>query len=160
MGNQFAIIGENQSIAAAGLLIGIRPGAAFGFKVLRVWAKQSASATSAQIRIQLGSKVAAFPTLATAITPQKLDQRSATSLFTGGTAVAAGTCGMNATAEGAGAFTAKISDAFNNLTGFEWTPVFEELIYQAGSAEAFFMRFPATPANTTGWEWGVIIEEV
>jgi len=160
MGNQLAIIDENRTLSAAGLGILIRPGATFGFKVLRIWAKQSGSATSAQVRIEIGTKEAAFPTLTTAITPRLLDESGAASQFTGGTAVAAGTCGCHATTEGAGTFTPILSDAFNNLTGFEWTPVFEEFIFKAGSAKAFAMRFPATPTPTTGWEWGVIIEEV
>ena len=159
MDGQYTIIGENQTIAAAGTLVLIRPGAAFGFKVLRAWAKQAGTATSNQIRIQLGSKASAFPTTLASATPQKLDEKSPASQFTGGTSGAAGTCGINATSEGAGTFSAKFNDAFNTLTGFEWTPVFEELRYRAGSADAFVMRFPATPAQTTGWEWGVVIQE-
>ena len=160
MGNQLAIIDENRTLSAQGLGIVIRPGADFGFKVLRVWAKQSGTATSAQVRIQLGGKVATFPTLTSSITPQKLSERGATPLFTGGTAVAAGTCGSHATTVGTGSFTPIINDSFNNLTGFEWTPVFEDFIWRPGSASAFAMRFPATPSPTTGWEWGVIIEEM
>lgn len=159
MAYQYTIIGENQTITAAGILVGIRPGAAFGFKVLRAWAKQSGTATSNQVRVQLGSKVATFPTTLTGATPQKLDDKDPVSQFTGGTSLAAGTCGINTTSVGAGAFTAKVNEAFNTLTGFEWTPVFEELRYRAGSAEAFVMQFPATPAQTTGWEWGIVIQE-
>lgn len=159
MDGQFTIIGENQTIGAAGILVLVRPGAAFGFKVLRAWAKQSGTATSNQVRVQLGKKASAFPTTLASATPQALDEKHPTSQFTGGTSGAAGTCGINATVEGAGAFTAKFNDAFNTLTGFEWTPVFEELRFRAGSADAFVMRFPATPAITTGWEWGVVIQE-
>lgn len=159
MSYQYAIVGENQTLAAAGTLVFLRPSSALGFRVLRAWAKQAGTATSNQVRIQLGSKaIGTNPTLVSA-TPRKLDPKDAASVFTGATNGAAGTAGINATSEGDGAFTALVNEGFNTLTGFEWTPVFEEMRFRPGG-DAFVMRFPATPAQTTGWEWGVIIEEM
>jgi len=163
MGVQFNVIFEDQTISAATTLIIVRPGAAAGFRVLRAWAGQHGSATSAQCRIQLGSKASAFPTV-TGATPQILDERitamAGTLPFSSGTDVSAGKVGGMATSEGAGTFTAKIADAFNNLTGFLWAPVFEELIFKAGSADAFCMRAPAAWSPTTGWHVGVTLEVV
>jgi len=161
MGKQYAILMEDKDPGAgAATLILVRPAAACGFKVIRAWATQKGSATSAQCRIQLGRKASAFPTTLTSVTPQKMDERSDASQFAGGSSGAAGTCGVLATSEGAGTFTPVVQQSYNNLTGFEWTPVFEELVFKAGSAEAFVMRFPDAASPTTDWDAGVIIEEM
>lgn len=161
MSYSYAIVMDNQTVSAAAILIGIRPGTATGFRVLRAWAAQRGSATSAQVGIQLGRKTSAFPTTLTGATPVKMDEKDAASAFTGGTSLAAGTCGTLATAEGAGAFTPVISDNFNNLTGWVWVPGHdEEMVFRAGSADACVLRFPATPSPTGNWSAGLIIQEI
>src|SRR4051794_35754301 len=90
--------------------------------VMRMWASQQGSATSAQQRIQAETQVTAFPTL-TAATPRSLKRSdSVASLIAGGTAGAAGTCGINASAEGAGTKTVMFEDNFNVLNGYLWVP--------------------------------------
>src|SRR5262245_7515295 len=161
MGKQYAILMEDKDPGAgAATLILIRPGAACGFKVVRAWATQLDTATSAQCRVQLGRKSSAIPTTLTTVTPKKMDERSDASQFTGGTSGAAGTCGVLATSEGAGAFDPVIQQSFNNLTGWEWQAAFEELCFKANSADAFVMRFPVAASPTTSWDAGVIIEEM
>src|SRR5882757_7056990 len=87
---------------AAVTLVFVNPGATTGFEVLRCWAGQTGTATSAQYRIQTNTQVTAFPTL-TSATPSKNKFGDPASGITGGTAGAAGTAGINASAEGAGA---------------------------------------------------------
>src|SRR3972149_4161781 len=90
-------------------------------EILRCWIGQSANATSAQQRVQLGTQGTAFPTLPSA-TPAKTKITDPVSGIIGGTAGAAGTCGINASAEGAGAKTVILNDAFNVLNGWLWVP--------------------------------------
>ena len=102
-------------------LIFINPGTTASLRVLRAWASQAANATSAQQRVQLNTKVTVFPTL-TSQTPAKTTSIDQASAITGGTAGAAGTAGINASAEGAGAKTVIIPDSFNVLNGYLWVP--------------------------------------
>src|SRR5690348_8870991 len=102
MTRTFAFGGGGLTLAnAAGTLAFINPAAApnFNIEILRVHISQSDNATSAQQRLQFVSQVTAFPTLVSA-TPraQHLGDPNA-SIITGGTAGAAGTCGINASAE-------------------------------------------------------------
>jgi hypothetical protein len=97
-----------------------------------MWASQQGSATSAQQRIQVETQVTAFPTLVSA-TPRSLKHGDATaSIIVGGTAGAAGTCGINASAEGAGTKTVKFGDNFNVLNGFLWVATPRETHQHAG----------------------------
>lgn len=127
----------------------------------RHWVGQAANATSAQQRIQLASKVTAFPTL-TAATPAKLKRADPNaSIIAGGTAGAAGTCGINASVEGAGAVTLIWDDVFNVLNGFLKVPMVPETeIFPAGSVSGCALRFPTAPTTLTGWTWGQNYREV
>src|SRR4051812_3701814 len=89
---------------AAVTLIFVNPGTTATLEFLRAWASQAANATSAQQRIQINSQVTAFPTLTSQapVADSGIDQASK---ITGGTAGAAGTSGINASAEGAGGKT-------------------------------------------------------
>lgn len=149
----------NTTVSAAATLCIIRPSAAVGFRVRRIAVSQNDSETSTQIRLQYGRKASAFGTY-TSATPQKLDEKDASSAFSGATDGSAGTVGVNGTSEGAGTFTG-IEEGFNNLTGFErvFAPG-EEPTFRAGSAEGFVLRFPAAPGTTAGWSWTVVYEEI
>src|SRR5687768_11725408 len=81
-------------------------------EILRCWIAQSANATSAQQRVQLVTQATAFPTL-TSATPRKTKINDPASGIVGGTAGAAGTAGINASAEGGGTKTVIVEDAFN-----------------------------------------------
>lgn len=143
-------------------LVFINPPAApeRGIRILRAWVGQSANATSAQQRVQLVTQVAAFPTL-TATPPQKLKVGDAISVITGGTAGAAGTAGTNASAEGAGAKTIKVEDAFNVLSGWLYVPTPNEYIeLPSGSASGFGLHLPVAAATLTNWAFGVTFAEV
>lgn len=160
--NEFSVGGSNLTVAGATTLVFINPAAApnVNLEIMRCWVGQSANATSAQQRIELETQVTAFPTL-TSATPAKLKRASAASVITGGTAGAAGTAGINASAEGAGAKTAILDDAFNVLNGWLWVPTPREtIVMPAGSASGFGLFFPTAPATLTGWTFGVNYAEV
>lgn len=161
----YSITGKGLTIIANATLVFINPkasGSGSGFEILRCWVSQNANATSAQIGIQLHSQVSTFPTLVTA-TPVPLDQMANTaSGIVGGTAGAAGTCGINASAEGAGTQTVLYADDFNSLNGWLYVPVPEERIRfgDAATSVGFGMKIVGTPATLTGWSWGVTYAEV
>ena len=159
MSKEYTVGGDGLTLAnAAVTLVTIHPAAAVSpmLNVLRMWASQQGSATSAQQRIQAVTQVTAFPTVVSA-TPQSL-RRSDTvaSLIVGGTAGAAGTCGINASAEGAGAKTVMFGDNFNVLNGYLWVPTPREVIeLAAGDASTFSLYLPAAAATLTNWAVGL-----
>lgn len=148
----------NQAVTLAFINPAAAPSAAI--EILRCWVAQSANATSAQQRVQLNTQVSAFPTLVSA-TPAKLKQGDAVSVIAGGTAGAAGTCGINASAEGAGTKTPLNQDAFNVLNGWLWVPTpAESIIMPAGFAAGFGLHLPTAPTTLTGWAFGIVFREV
>jgi hypothetical protein len=158
----FSVSGANITVAGATTLVFINPPASpsVGIRIIRAWVSQSANATSAQQRVQMVTQVTAFPTL-TSATPAKLKRQDPTAaVITGGTAGAAGTAGINASAEGAGTKTVIFEDAFNVLNGYLWVPTPKEVIeVPAGSASGFGLFFPAAPTTLTGWSFGINFEE-
>lgn len=157
-------VGSNAGTTTTGLtVIGattlnfINPAAApnVGIRFLRHWVGQTANATSAQQRIGLATQVTAFPTVVSA-TPAKLKKADPNaSVIVGGTAGAAGTCGINASAEGAGAKTAWWDDTFNVLNGYLKVPTPpENEEVPAGFASGVNWWFPTAPTTLTGWNWG------
>ena len=143
-------------------LVFINPAAApnVNIEFLRYWAGQASSTTSAQQRAGLVSQVTAFPTL-TGATPASLKRQQGASVIASGTAGAAGTAGINASAEGAGAKTTIWEDDFNVLNGYlrVATPA-ETEIFPAGSASGAGFWFPIAPTTTNGWSFGVNFREV
>ena len=130
------------------------------YEILRCWIGQSANATSAQQRVQLVTQVTAFPTL-TSVTPRPHGFGDPTaSLIVGGTAGAAGTCGIDASAEGGGAVTVLLEDAFNVLNGWLWVPTPNEtIVMAAGSVSGFGLHLPVAPATLTNWAFGITYRE-
>lgn len=157
------------TISAATTLVCIRPNTTTPIKVIRCTLTQRGTATSEQVRVQLGRKASAFATGLTSVNVgggtqpllAKHEESNPTSSITGGTSAAAGTAGTASTSEGAGAFTPVVDDAFNNLTGYIWMPQpGEEIVFAPGSAEAFVMRVPTAPTGTTNWHASVTFEEI
>lgn len=161
MRGTYQVIGSNITVAnAAVTIIFINPGATASLEILRVWITQAANATSAQQRVDFITKVTAFPTL-TSATPKKTSLLDPVSVITGGTAGAAGTAGINASAQGAGTETIIYSDSFNVLNGFLWVPTPAETItMNAGASSGFGVQFPAAPATLTGWNFGLVYREL
>lgn len=159
MAKEYSVGGGGLTLVNAVVtLVFINPAAAVSpmLNILRMWASQQGSATSAQQRIQAETQVTAFPTLVSA-TPRHL-RRSDTvaSLIAGATSGAAGTCGINASAEGAGTKTTMFEDNFNVLNGYLWVPTPREVIeLSAGDASGFGLYLPAAAASLSNWACGM-----
>ena len=160
---EFSVSAGGVTVAGATTLVFVNPPAApnVNIEFLRFWVSQSANATSAQQRIQLETQASAFPTL-TASTPiKKKPADPNASVITGGAAGAAGTSGINASAEGAGVKTPVLDDAFNVLNGWLHIPTPAEThIMPAGFAQGMGMFLPVAPATLTNWAFGTIFREV
>jgi len=137
----------------------VNPGVDASLLFLRAWASQAANATSAQQRVQLNSQVTAFPTLVSQA-PEETAELGGVSTIVGGTAGAAGTSGINASAEGAGAKTVLHPDAFNVLNGWLWVPTPEEAyLHSASLPSGFGLHFPTAPTTLTNWNFGLVFAE-
>jgi hypothetical protein len=164
MAREYSLNADNQTVVAAPQLTFINPPAGgvagAGFEVIRAWCSQRANATSAQQGIRLGSKVTVFPTLVSA-TPNPLKLTDPASKMPGNTTGAAGTSGINSSANGAGAEVGIYPDNFNALNGWLWvaTPT-ETTQFMPGGTSGHFMQFTNTPGTLTGWSWGVIFREL
>ena len=161
---EFSVSAGGLTVAGATTLVFINPAAAPNpnLEFLRFWANQyNATATSAEQRIQLETQATAFPTL-TSATPTKLKPSDPNaSVITGGTAGAAGTAGINASAEGGGTKTAVWDDVFNVLNGWLHIPTAAETrVMPAGFAQGLGLFLPAAPAVLTGWAGGMVFREV
>lgn len=154
----YVVGGQNMTLGAVTAVL-IRPGTANSLEITRIEITQSSTATPAQQRVQIVTQVTAFPTV-TAATPAKTNQSDPASVIVGGTAAAAGTSGIIATAEGAGAKTILWEATFNNLNGYTWIPqVSESVILPASFASCFGVFFPIAPTSTTGWDVNVWFKE-
>lgn len=138
----------------------INPGTTCSLQILRCTCGQTGSTTSAQQAVQLNYQVTAFPTLVSA-TPTKMATLDQASAITGGTSGAAGTCGVNASAEGAGTKTVIFSDSFNVLTGWLWTPTPDEvIILSAGSTSGFGIHLPVAASSLSNWSVSLTYKEI
>jgi hypothetical protein len=159
MAKEYSVGGDGLTIANAAVTLAFIHSAASvspSLYIMRLWASQQGSATSAQQRVQAETQVTAFPTLVSA-TPRSLKQSdTVASIITGGTAGAAGTCGINASAEGAGAKTVMFGDNFNVLNGYLWVPTPREVIELApGHLSGFGLFLPAAAATLSNWAVGI-----
>lgn len=120
----------------------------------RFWVGQSNNMASAQQRVQLNTQLSVFPTLVTA-TPTKMTVVDSASLITGGTAGAAGTSGINASAEGAGTKTVIWQDTFNVINGWLLVLTPDEYIEMGSSATSGLgLHLPVAPGTLTNWAFG------
>jgi hypothetical protein len=163
---EFSVSSGGMTLAGATTMVFINPAAAPNpnLEFLRFWASQyNSTATSAEQRIQLETQATAFPTL-TSATPTKLKPSDPNaSVITGGTAGAAGTAGINASAEGAGTKTTVWDDVFNVINGWLHIPSIqagETRVMPAGFAQGLGLFLPVAPAVLTGWSAGMLFREV
>lgn len=161
MSRQYSVIGNGVTPTAGAVTLSfVNPGTTRSLQFLRAWAAQAVNATSAQNRIQLSTQVTAFPTL-TGATPVAHTISDPASVIVSGTAGAAGTSGINASAEGAGAKTIIYPDAFNVLNGYLWIPTPKDVIVlNAGAASGLGLHMPAAPTPAGAWSWGLTFEEL
>lgn len=154
----FALSGAGLTLAnQAVTLVFLNPPAAPGADLIfqRFWVGQSNTTTYVgNQRVQINTQVSAFPTLVSA-TPAKLWNSGGASILTGATTGAAGTCGINASGEGAGAKTILWPDTFSPANGWLVVLTPDELIEQsAGSTSGLGLHFPVAATTLTNWTAG------
>jgi hypothetical protein len=159
----YSVIMENQTTIANGELVTIATAAAIGtrggnIRLHRAWAGQGGTATSQQLGIQLAVQASAFGTFSTA-TPRPHLLGGNASGITGGAAQAAGTAGVDASANAAGTKTPFYVDGFNNLAGWLWVPTPEERIIVPIST-VIVLALIGTPTTLTNWSAGITFEEL
>lgn len=163
MAREFNVSLGGATVTGSTTIVFLNPKAApnFNIEILRWWIGQSANATSAQQRVQLVSQISAFPTL-TAATPASLKRADPNvSILVGSTTGAAGTAGVNSSAEGTGTQTQISDDTFNVLNGWLMVPTPPEtIIAPAGYASGIGMKFPVAPSTLTNWSFGCQYREV
>ena len=163
MAREYVISSGGITLAnAAVTLVFINPKAGPGpsIEIMRCWCGQSANATSAQQRVQLVTQVTSFPTVVS-FTPNKTKLGDPVSVITGATTGAAGTCGINASAEGGGTKTIIWEDAFNVLNGWLWMPQeSERIVLRAGESSGFGFHFPVAAGTLTNWAFGLVYREI
>lgn len=151
------------TVVGATTLNFINPAAAPSVNIgyIRHWVGQAANVVSANQRIQLATQVTAFPTLVSA-TPRKTKLADPNaSVITGNTTGAAGTCGINASAEGAGTKTSMWDDTFNVVNGYLRVNTPSEMeVAPAGFASGVNFWFPTSPGTLSGWNWGQTYAEL
>lgn len=168
MAREFSVGGDgltlaNQAVTLAFINPALATTASPNLQIIRLWASQQGSATSAQQRIQAETQASVFPTLVSA-TPKHLKMLDPTaSIITGGAAGAPGTAGINASAEGAGAKTVMFGDNFNVLNGYLWVPTPREVIdmgaFQVSTIGGFGLFLPAAASSLSNWAAGINYSE-
>lgn len=165
MGHRYSIGMENVTLAQASdiTVLFLRAATAVTargslLQVNRVFIGQRNNVTSQQLGVQIGRKQTAYGTY-TSATVNPLAIGGNASGIAGGTSGAAATAGINASAEGAGTFTAIIRRTFNALNGIEWIPTPEERLLILPDM-AIAVRLMGTPTSTSGWSAGIDFEEL
>lgn len=147
----------NQAVTLTFLNPTAAPNVAFKFR--RFWVGQSNNMASAQQRVQISTQVTAFPTLVSA-TPTKLALADAASVISGNTTGAAGTSGINASAEGGGAKTVIWADTFNVVNGWLLVCTPEEVIeLTSGAASGLGLHLPVAATTLANWAFGMTWSE-
>jgi hypothetical protein len=160
MAREYIVKFSDQTVSGAVTLLFANPPAGRAIELIEVQLNQRGTTTGEMIGVSIGLKATAFPTLVSA-TPEKTKSGDPTSYITGGTAGAAGTSGVIASAEGAGTFTEKIPDAFYNLQGYLWQRSERKRIIAAGADSlAIAVKLRAAPTGTTNWSGSLIFAEV
>ena len=158
----YNVTGQNLTLANAAVsLVAIYPAAtAPVIKILRMWASQAGVTTTVQQRVVWGTKVTAFQTVVSA-EPALVNLSDPISKIVGATTIAAGKCGINASAEGAGALTIMGGDTFSVINGWQWVFTPEDApVLSTAAAAAFTLQFPAAAATLTGWSFGITYAEI
>lgn len=164
MGRKYVVTAADITVGAT-TLVWINPPAS-GIKEIRITRVEVSfleNATSAQQRVQLVTQVSAFPTLTAGATPRALDLGMPASVITSATTGAAGTAGVDASAEGAGGKTVRHEAAFNVLNGWLWVPTPDgEIVLPSSNPTptGFGVYFPVAPTTVDGWSCTVEFEEV
>lgn len=160
MAREYIVKFTDQTVSGAITLLFVNPPAGRVLELIQVGLNQRGTTTGEMVGVSLGFKASVFPTL-TSATPEKTKSGDPSSYVTGGTAGAAGTSGVLASAEGAGTFTEKIPDSFYNLQGYLWQRSERSRIIAAGADSlAIAVKLRAAPTGTGNWSGHFIFAEL
>ncbi len=160
MAREYIVKFADQTLTGAQTLLFVNPPAVGVIELVEVQLNQAGTTTGEMVRVSIGFKATAFPTLVSA-TPEKTKSSDGSSYIAGGTAGAAGTSGVLASAEGAGTFTEKFPDAFWNLTGYLWQRTERKrLIVPGGGGAALAVKLRAAPTGLTLWSGSLVFAEL
>jgi hypothetical protein len=154
---------QNQTIVADATLVIIHTDSTVNTRganiaILRAWVANQATETSDQLGVMIAQKGSAYPTV-TSTTPTPHWIGGPISAIVGGAAGAEGTCGTDASAEGAGTVTPIVYDGFNNVGGWLWVPTPDERIIVPPDT-AVILKIVGTPATLTNWSAGLTFMEL
>jgi hypothetical protein len=166
---RYSVSARNQTVAGASTLVLIHtlvaadplpPG--YAVAIIRAWCKQTGTTTPAQQEIRWFRKLATFPTLVSSDPKATRPGFDPPSGLVGATTGAAGTTGVNASAEGGGAETVLWDDAFNNIIGYDWIAAGPDDYLVIGPDVAIGLKFPTAPAAgfLAGWTFGLTYIEI
>lgn len=148
--------------SGTGTILFLNPPASRSLRLMRVVMGQVGTETADALVAQLFRQVTSFPTLVTTNAQlAKRDPNDSNSALTLTTTGAAGTAGVNASAEGAGAKTPVLDlPGFLNTAGLDfWFPPESRIVLPAGDTSGLGLRFPTAPASLTGWSASFTWEE-
>lgn len=160
MAREYIVKFTDQTVSGAITLLFANPPSGRVIELVEVQLNQRGTTTGEMVGVSIGFKATAFPTL-TSFTPLAQKSGDPASYITGGTAGAAGTAGVLASAEGAGTFTELIPDALYNLQGYLWQRSERKRIIAAGAdAKAIAVKLRAAPTGTGSWSGSMIYAEI
>src|SRR5438552_6246799 len=163
MRNTYTVEMAAATVVADATLIIIRAATAWSsraslLEILRVEVQQQGTSTSQQLGVILAQKASAFGTYVSA-TPSPTAIGTVASAIAGSTTNAASSCGVNASAEGAGTVTHITTAGFNNLNGYLWVPTPEERIW-VGPDLTFIVKLRGTPTTLINWNAVLTFQEL
>lgn len=165
MGRRYILTAENLTLGTGSVLAAIQTAAAGSagaiLAIERVEVTQNHNATSAQVRIALGTRNTSGTLTMTSTTPNPVVISGPASGIAGNTAPAGGTarCGTNSSADSGGTYADTYYVNPNNQGGFLWIPIPEHKLIVPPST-LFVVRFMAAPGDTAGWTLSVWYDEV
>ena len=166
MARQYIVPMSNVTIASTNTLVAlspVNPGPVL--EIMRCWASQSGSATSAQQGVRIVEQVnstAAISVVGSAATPQPVMNNDPASKISGGAICSTATATVNCTSEGTGTKSTYYPDAFNVLNGWLWVPTPNETHMMApfGTSFSYGIFLPTSPGSTANWNAGISFREL
>ena len=125
----------------------------------RAWVSQSGTPTNYQETVEIDHYASGTMPTVVAHTPKPLIMDLPAAGIVGGTSGAAGTAGINASAEGTGTRTVLWAEGFNTLNGWLWLPTQDQYIGVPPDTTVG-LKFTSTPTALTEWTVGLVYIEI
>jgi len=169
MSREYTVPMSNVTITSTNTLVAIAPSStsAGTFEIMRAWASQAGSVTSAQTQVRLVTQFNAVTANAvvgigsTSIATKGFND-PVSKLFGSTIAGNGGATTVNCTSDGNGVKTTIYPDSFNALNGWLWVPTPPEthMIGTYASSQSYGLYIPVTPGSLTNWNAGLSFREL